>query len=67
MKLLMLRCELGSYVKILHAVQHVGGGREHINVRREYSYGASNRVKTHKFVCTLMRDADKPHFIEIST
>jgi len=46
-------------------LQHLWG----VNIltyEQKGSYGASYRVKTHKFLCTLVRDTDVPHFTEIS-
>jgi len=66
MKLLMQRSEEESYVKIQHAVQPLGS----VNIltfEEKYYDGASCRVRTTKFLCTLMRDADVPYVIEIST
>jgi len=40
-------------------------GVKHFNVEK-YSNKASYRVRTDKFFCTLIRDTDVPHFIEIS-
>jgi len=37
-----------------------------LTYKERYSYGASYRVKTDKFLCTLMRDTDVIHFTEIS-
>ena len=32
----------------------------------KYSYGATYRACTDKFICMLMRDTDVPHFTKIS-
>jgi len=42
------------------------GGVNILTHEEKYSYGASYRVRTHKFLCTLMRDIDELHFIETS-
>ena len=64
MRLRTPRCELESYVKIQHSVQRLRGVNT-LTYEEEYSYGASYRVRTDKFLCTLMRDTDVPHFTEI--
>jgi len=39
---------------------------KHFNFQENCCDGASYRVRTPKFLCTLIRDADVPHFTKIS-
>jgi len=48
-----------------YTLQHLWGVKI-LTYKEKYSYGASYRVKTDKFHCTLMRDTDVIHFTEIS-
>ena len=65
-KLSLLKLNIDALVTILGPARVEVSMQYPCDIQVKYSYGASYRVKTDKFLCTLMRDTDVMHFTEIS-